>query len=142
MEELDKINKGLDNVKSILSKELSVQSNAKSIEMLKKQLAESEKLSIYISVWKRSISKTHDEYRSEVILDMRSDDTYGKMNADEKKSIVDGKLAEIKSMEVMLKDMQDIVSRRCSLGQTLLKSIGEENKNNGMSKTPFVDVGF
>lgn len=132
----NEILKTIDDGRPILERELSkplvTRNDQHSINILREQVALAESFGINIATWKRKLSQYTDASASQTLTKLRQDEMYTKLTAPEKKTVLDGELSQLEAYVNYLTDLQDIIKRRCSLGQTFLNSINKENESKGV----------
>lgn len=128
------IDAGIERLQKEFSTPLSTYNDLNSIQKLRSQIAQAESYGVYIASWKRQLEQYASVMEAKVISELRGEEGYKKLNADEKKAMTRGKMATLNSYADYLDDAQDLVKRRCSLGQTFLNSINKESESISFNK--------
>lgn len=106
---------------------LTIPLNTEDGNVLMNQLAEAEAWSSTMSAQYRKAEQALKEFRKKVILHDK-DEQGNKLTEYTRKLRVDGMAAEFEATANRYGDLCDIIQRRISLGQTLIKNMGTEMK--------------
>lgn len=110
-----------------VDKLLTIPLNTDDGNVLMNQLAEAEAWSSTMSAQYRKAEQALKEFRQKIVLHDR-DEGGNKLTEYTRKLRVDGMAAEYEATMNRYGDMCDIIQRRISLGQTLIKNMGTEVK--------------
>lgn len=134
---LEDVYNKIDTGREIIKKELKVPLHSKadiqSIELLRTQLAAIESTGIYIAEWKRTISELLPAVKDYYLSVVQKIDGYSKLNSTEKGIRLDALVGKINAYNIFLDELEQLIKRRCLMGQTFLNSISNENKVNSMN---------
>lgn len=97
-------------------------------EELKAAVAYAESCGILVSMWVRTLAQTVDEKTAEELDRLKGEEVYQKSNADEKKLLLHAAVSELRAKLEYAEKLEDLIKRRCSVGQSLLKSNDNESQ--------------
>lgn len=121
-----KIDKGRDKIQQEAMIPLHSKSDPQSVELLREQMSIAEQQGYYISEWRRALAELAPAYKSYKLSVIKDDEGYAKLNAAEKTIRLEAETAVLDSYAEYLDRTEELIKRRCSLGQTFLKSINNE----------------
>ncbi len=98
------------------------------VDELRAKIAFAESSGIILSQYVRTLSQVLDEETAKVLTELKEDDVYIKSNADEKKLLLYSRTSELRARLEYMEKLEELVKRRCSLGQSLLKSVDLETR--------------
>lgn len=98
------------------------------VDELRAKIAFAESSGIILSQYVRTLSQVLDEETAKALTELKEDDVYIKSNADEKKLLLYSKTSELRARLEYMEKLEELVKRRCSLGQSLLKSVDLETR--------------
>lgn len=115
-----------DTLTDSLAEKLPTQKGG--VDKLKDMIAIAEAHGVVVSQYLRVLQQTLDEETAEAFKSVPRDTDKKKYTADEKKAIVAAAVAKTNAKMGYVKNLENLIKRRCSLGQSLLKSINEERE--------------
>jgi len=98
------------------------------VDELRAKIAFAESSGIILSQYVRTLSQVLDEETAKALTELKEDDVYIKSNADEKKLLLYSRTSELRARLEYMEKLEELVKRRCSLGQSLLKSVDLETR--------------
>lgn len=98
------------------------------VSELREMVAFAESCGVFISGYMRSLKQQLDTEMAEALEELKQDEVYQKSNAEEKKLLLYSKVAEMRARVEYAEKLEDLIKRRCSLGQSFIKSIDLEER--------------
>lgn len=96
-------------------------------QQLRELVAEAEAYGLLISQYLRTISSHLEDKTAEALAVLKDDEVYTKCNADEKKILLYAQVSELKAKMEYTKNLENLIKRRVTLGQSFIKSFNEGN---------------
>lgn len=138
-EMVDKVEKLIDEITLEISQPLSSSSTPAGINILREQIAYAESNGAVIARAARKVTEYVDALTVDAIREMQAEGTeYDKAVADDKRRLIKVAIHPLGTILNLVEDMEKQLERRCSVGQSFLKSIATEQQgswNNGSNAT-------
>lgn len=97
---------------------------------LRTMIAFAESNGVVIAQHVRTIKQQLADSYAESLGEVRKREDYAKSNADEKKLLLKSSVSELESRLEYMEKLEELIKRRCSLGQSLLNSLNTEIKSS------------